>query len=93
MIPSKIFEAAALERPILIGVDGIARELVEEYRAGLYYTPEDGPAFLAALRRLRSDHALYAELQAGCRSLARAYDRNTLAAKALDVIRASARRD
>ncbi len=92
VIPSKIFEAAALERPILIGVDGIARELVEEFGAGLFYPPENAQAFMAAVRRLRDEPALYTELQAGCRKLARAYDRKTLAAQALDVVRASARR-
>ena len=41
-IPSKIFEAMALERPILLGVDGEARELfIDEGKGGLYFTPED----------------------------------------------------
>lgn len=92
VIPSKIFEAAALERPILIGVDGIARQIIEEHDAGLFYAPDDGPAFLAAVRKLRSDVALYARLQQGCRALAQAYDRRTMAARALDVIRNAARR-
>ena len=32
----------ALERPILLGVDGEARELfIDEGKGGLYFTPED----------------------------------------------------
>lgn len=41
-IPSKIFENLALEKPLLLGVDGEARALfIEQGRAGLYFTPED----------------------------------------------------
>lgn len=92
VIPSKIFEAAFLETPMLIGVDGVAREIVEKFHAGLFYPPENAQAFVEAVRRLRSDAALYRDLQAGCRKLAQAYDRSALAAQALDVIRRSAAR-
>ncbi len=41
-IPSKIFEVLAMKKPILLGVDGEARELfIEEGRCGLFFTPED----------------------------------------------------
>lgn len=41
-IPSKIFENCAMEKPLLLGVDGEARELfIEQGHAGLYYEPED----------------------------------------------------
>jgi glycosyltransferase involved in cell wall biosynthesis len=36
VIPSKIFEAAAMEKPILLGVEGQAKEIVEKYRADLF---------------------------------------------------------
>jgi glycosyltransferase involved in cell wall biosynthesis len=90
VIPSKIFEAGALQRPILLGVDGESRALVEKFGAGLFFTPENAEEFVAAIRRLRSEPALYTQLQAGCRNLAHAYDRNTLAVRALEVIHATA---
>ncbi len=84
VIPSKIFESAAMQKPILLGVDGQAREIIEEYNAGLYFEPENTDAFLAAVYRIKSDTALYSEIQEGEEKLAAAYDRNTLADKMLE---------
>jgi len=91
VIPSKIFEAAGMRRPILLGVEGQAAAIVAEYEAGIAFTPEDEASFLAAVARLASDQALYAKLQAGCASLAEAYDRDRLAAKMLAIIEDVAR--
>ncbi|MCX6287006.1 MAG: glycosyltransferase family 4 protein [Bacteroidetes bacterium] len=47
-IPSKIFENLALKKPVLLGVEGEAKELfIETGKAGLAFIPED-PADLAA---------------------------------------------
>ncbi len=47
-IPSKIFENLALKKPILLGVEGEAKELlIDTGKAGLAFIPED-PADLAA---------------------------------------------
>ena len=41
-IPSKIFESLAMEKPILLGVDGEARELfIEKGKCGIYFEPEN----------------------------------------------------
>jgi glycosyltransferase involved in cell wall biosynthesis len=41
VLPSKIFESMAMKKPILLGVDGEARNLVEsDARAGLYFEPD-----------------------------------------------------
>ncbi len=41
-IPSKIFESLAMKLPVLLGVDGEARELfIEKGKCGLYYEPEN----------------------------------------------------
>ena len=41
-IPSKIFEASAMKKPLLLGVDGEAKKhFIEKGKAGLYFTPED----------------------------------------------------
>ena len=41
-IPSKIFEASAMKKPLLLGVDGEARQhFIEKAKGGLYFTPED----------------------------------------------------
>jgi len=41
-IPSKIFENLAMKKPLLLGVDGEARELfIEKGNAGLFFEPEN----------------------------------------------------
>jgi glycosyltransferase involved in cell wall biosynthesis len=41
-IPSKVFEALAMEVPLLLGVDGEARKhFIENGKAGLFFQPED----------------------------------------------------
>lgn len=86
VIPSKIFETSAMHIPIMLGVDGEARELVEKYGAGLFYEPENKEDFLAKLNRLLSDKELYAACQAGCDRLAKDFDRKLLAENMLETI-------
>ena len=41
-IPSKIFEASAMKKALLLGVDGEAKKhFIENGKSGLYFTPED----------------------------------------------------
>lgn len=83
VIPSKIFETAAMTTPILLGVDGEAREIIERYGAGLYFEPENKEEFLTAVRTMREDKYLYAKLQRGCLLLAMDFDRKVLARQML----------
>ncbi len=50
VLPSKIFEAMAMRTPILLGVRGEARALVERAGAGLPFEPGDPRALVATLR-------------------------------------------
>ena len=86
-IPSKIFEAAAMERPMIVGAEGASAKLVQHYEAGLVVPPEDPEALAAAISRLQSDAALHARLREGCRALARDFDRQAMAAAMLDEMR------
>src|SRR6185312_5516063 len=69
VLPSKMFEAAAMERPILLGVRGEARRLLEQYHAGLAYEPEDEASFADALNRLSQSPQEYERCQEGCREM------------------------
>jgi len=40
-IPSKFFDCMALGLPVILGVDGEARAIMEKYETGLYYRPGD----------------------------------------------------
>lgn len=86
VIPSKIFESCAMKKPILLGVDGQARELIEEYKAGLYFEPENETDFVDAVYRMVNDQSLYLELAENSLLLAKAYDRRDLAMNMLGVI-------
>jgi glycosyltransferase involved in cell wall biosynthesis len=55
VLPSKIFEAAAMKKPIVLGVEGFAAALVTEADAGLCIEPENEGELLAAVDRLVAD--------------------------------------
>ncbi len=86
VIPSKIFEAAAMQKPILLGVQGQAQEIIEAYDAGLCFEPENEENFLSKMEEIR-DKARYKELQAGCADLAKNFDRKRLADKMLGIVK------
>ncbi|MEY8349328.1 glycosyltransferase family 4 protein [Bacillus cereus] len=39
--PNKVFDYMSCAKPILLGIDGVARELVEDSECGVYVDPED----------------------------------------------------
>ena len=93
-IPSKIFEAAAMAKPILLGIQGEARNIIHKYGAGICFEPENQKSFLEAVNLLRQDEQAYRNMQKGCLALARDYDRKKLALSMLDIIRqTSVRKD
>ncbi|HRG10173.1 MAG TPA: glycosyltransferase [Cyclobacteriaceae bacterium] len=62
-IPSKLFEPLALKRPILLGVDGEARQLfIEEGKAGLYFEPENADELADLIKQLVANPSLAATL-------------------------------
>jgi glycosyltransferase involved in cell wall biosynthesis len=87
VIPSKIFESASMHKPILLGVGGQAKEIVEEYGAGICFAPEDEESFVNAVNQIAGDASLRETLIAGCDRLAAAYDRNSLALDMLRVLK------
>ncbi len=85
VIPSKIFESSAMHKPILLGVEGQAKEIIDKHKAGISYEPENQDDFLAKLEKI-SDKSMYDDLINGCQSLAVAYNRKTLAKKMLKIL-------
>lgn len=78
VIPSKIFEASAMGKPTLLGVQGEAQKILERYNAGVCFVPEDEEDFLLKLKEIK-DEGRYVEYQKGCEVLAKMYDRKKLA--------------
>lgn len=80
VLPSKIFEAAATGRPIVLGVAGDAADLVRSSEAGLCIEPENEGEFVEALTKLAGDRSLARDLGAnGLTRLASQYDVEQLA--------------
>lgn len=80
VIPSKIFENAAMEIPILLGVEGEAKEIIEKYDAGICFEPENAVEFIEALKKI-SEKENQDRHKEGCRKLATDFDRKNLALK------------
>jgi glycosyltransferase involved in cell wall biosynthesis len=57
-MPSKIFEALAMSRPVILGVEGAAADFVRKSASGLCMEPENPGDLLLAIERLQRDPAL-----------------------------------
>jgi glycosyltransferase involved in cell wall biosynthesis len=52
-IPSKVFEALAMKKPLLLGVDGEARQhFIEKAQAGLFFLPENEEDLVRQIRQI-----------------------------------------
>jgi hypothetical protein len=91
VLPSKMFEAMATERPIVLGVLGESAELLQAAGAGVVIQPEGAEALANALRRLAADPQGARELgRNGRRFVEAELDRDKLAAQMLEELRAAA---
>ncbi len=55
VIPTKLLEYMACERPVIVAVDGQARQIVEEAGAGVFVEPENSRALVKAILDLADD--------------------------------------
>ena len=86
-IPSKMYEIMACARPMLLGVDGEARELLEVAGGGLFFEPENAQALANAITRLADDAHLRERLgENGRKHVAEHYDKSMLAQRYLDIL-------
>ncbi len=88
VIPSKIFEAMAVARPIILGVRGESARLVESAGSGVTVEPEDPADLLRAVERLRNDPELRRRLgENGRRAAEKEFCRKAAADRMLDVLK------
>lgn len=80
-IPSKIFEPLYFGKPVLLGVDGEAKQLfVEEGKCALHFEPENSNALVESIKKLFQDKELYKRLgENGHQYVAKHFDRKKLA--------------
>lgn len=87
VIPSKIFESCAMGIPILLGVEGEARSIIEKYNAGICFTPESKTSFVDKLYVLKNNTNNNQLYKNNCLRLANDFDRKNLAKHMLDIIK------
>ncbi len=82
-IPSKIFEALALGKPLLLGVEGEAKKLfIDEGGAGLAFMPEDAEDLARCVERLAVDRVGLQRMGAsGARYVRERFDREVISGK------------
>jgi glycosyltransferase involved in cell wall biosynthesis len=56
--PNKLFDYMSAARPIILGIDGVARDLLESANAGIYAEPENAKAIADAVLTLKNDPVL-----------------------------------
>jgi glycosyltransferase involved in cell wall biosynthesis len=58
VLPTKMLEFMSCARPVILGVDGHARKVMEQANAGIFIQPEDPAALAEAVTDLAADPAL-----------------------------------
>ena len=58
VIPTKMLEFMSCGRPVILGVNGLAREILEQSRGGLYFEPENPAALCEAIQELQQQDGL-----------------------------------
>jgi len=90
VLPSKMFEAMAMACPIVLGVEGEAKAVLDAAGAGIAVMPENAAELAHAVSRLAGDPALCQRLgRQGAEYVREHHDRAKLAARYLDVLRAA----
>lgn len=86
VIPSKIFEAAAVKKPILLGLMGETMQIINHYEAGLCFEPENEADFIEKTITLATNPEIYQKSVKGCEKLAQDFDRNKIATQMLKTL-------
>ena len=80
VLPSKLFEYMAMERPLVVAIDGEARRVVEAAGAGTYVPAEDPAALAVAIRELATQPDRLTEMgKSGRKWVLEHHDRAVLA--------------
>ena len=86
VIPSKLFEAMAMGVPVILGVDGEARHLVEDWKFGKPIAPENSTALIHAIKELCQSPKQRQEFSENGLKAAQHFDRKVLANEMLGVL-------
>jgi glycosyltransferase involved in cell wall biosynthesis len=85
VIPSKIFENIAMYKPILLGVEGEAKELIEKYKVGIAFESENTESFINAISEIEQIN--HDDFIANCNEMLKDFNRNQIAEKIINFIK------
>lgn len=88
VIPSKLFECMGMAVPVLHGVEGESADIVTREGVGLLFESENSESLIIGLRRLAKNPELLAHFRANGPKSAKRFDRSTLAAEMLQILKA-----
>ncbi len=87
VIPTKMLEFMSCARPVILGVQGQAQQIIEESQAGICIEPENAGDLVQAIARLAADPALRDSLgRNGRRYIQQRFSRRSTAEAYLDVL-------
>ena len=87
VIPSKMFEAMAMQKPIIMAVQGESADIVKQSGAGICIESENAEQLVDSLLKLCDDKALYQSLcESGRTFVGQNYTRDALASEYLEII-------
>jgi glycosyltransferase involved in cell wall biosynthesis len=88
VLPSKIFESMAMEKPVILGVEGESAELVMSAGGGICIEPENSKDLAIQVLKLYRDPTLRQKLgSSGRRYVLEHFDRQVLAKRFSDVMK------
>tara|TARA_Y100001958_G_scaffold152612_1_gene139012 strand:+ start:25108 stop:26328 length:1221 start_codon:yes stop_codon:yes gene_type:complete len=85
VIPSKIFEAAAYNKPIILGVEGESKKIISKFNAGICFEPENKNEFINSCLNI-SVKKKYKSFDSGLKNLREKFDRKKIAISMLNDI-------
>jgi glycosyltransferase involved in cell wall biosynthesis len=89
VIPTKMLEFMSCARPVILGVEGQARQIIDKAGAGLVIEPENAVALAQAIERLEQDPANGRALgQKGRKYILQRFSRAGTAEKYINVLEA-----
>lgn len=87
VIPTKLIEGMAMGKPMVLGVEGVARDILQAGNAGIAFEPEDPQAMSQAILKIAQNPDLAKEFsESGQAHAVEHYDREVLAKRYVGIM-------
>ena len=87
VIPSKIFDSIGMNVPILLGVNGESKKILNKYKLGEFFEPEDEIQLYNKILNFNSNKKLLKHYSKNAILATYIYDRNFLSSKMISFIK------